>query len=93
MTAAVPDWAVDLGQWCGVVLAVCAVLGLVGKWFVMPAIKEAIRTDFADAIGTVVAEKLAPTLDRLAAVEAVVAVLNQDLRRHMAEEDERSKRP
>lgn len=93
MTAAVPDCAVDLGQWCGVVLAVCAVLGLIGKWFLMPAIKEAIRTDFADAIGTVVAEKLAPTLDRLAAVEAVVAVLNQDLRRHMAEEDERSKNP
>lgn len=93
MTAAVPDWAVDLGQWCGVVLAVCAVLGLVGKWFLMPAIKEAIRTDFADAIGTVVADKLAPTLERLTRVETVLATLNTDLRQHMAEEDERSKRP
>lgn len=93
MTAAVPDWAAELGQWCGVALAVAALLGLIGKWFVMPAIKEAIRTDFADAIGTVVADKLAPTLERLTRVETVLATLNTDLRQHMAEEDERSKRP
>lgn len=92
MIAEVPSWAAELGQWCGVALAVAALLGLIGKWFVMPAIKEAIRTDFADAIGTVVAAQLAPTLDRLARVEAVIAVLNKDLRKHMAEEDERSKR-